>query len=119
MYGVSPQPAHAPENSIKGTSNCTSLTCECDRRLRSNSGIDRKNCQFLLSGSRRGACGAMLMALCFASLLLFAGQISTQRAQPVQSSGETCSVYRKSWNSRQRGWADLNGCGALARREES
>ena len=44
------------------------------------------------SGSRSGACGAMLMALWLASLLLFTGQTSTQTAQPVQSSGATCSV---------------------------
>src|ERR1700687_4957598 len=119
MYGVSPQPAHAPENSMSGSSNCTSLTCECDRRLRSNSGMERKNSQFLLSGPRRGACGAILMALCLASLLLLAGHISTQRAQPVQSSGETWSVYRKSWNSRQRGFSLLNDCGAFASSEES
>ncbi len=39
-----------------------------------------------------GACGTMLMALWLASLLLFTGQTSTQTAQPVQSSGATCSV---------------------------
>src|ERR1700722_12788379 len=54
----------------------------------------------------------MLMALCFTSLLLFAGQISTHNVHPVQSSGATCSVYRRVSNSRQRGLADLNVFGA-------
>jgi hypothetical protein len=36
--------------------------------------------------------GSMLMARCRTSLLLLAGQTSTQSPQPVQSSGETCSV---------------------------
>src|SRR5580704_16919885 len=91
MYGVSPQPEHAPENSNSGSSSCESFTWLCDSRFRSNSGSERKKSQLRLSGSRRGACSTMLMALCFTSDLLFAGQISTHSRQPVQSSGETCN----------------------------
>ncbi len=61
----------------------------------------------------------MLMALCFVSLLLLAGQTSTHKRHPVQSSGETCNVYRMVSNSRQRGFADLNAEGALESNEES
>ena len=47
----------------------------------------------LALGSRRGGCGAMLMALSRVSLLFLAGQTSTHRLQPVQSSGATWTVY--------------------------
>ena len=47
----------------------------------------------------------MLMARCLASLLLLAGQTATHRPQPVQSSGETWSVYFSSENSRHLGTA--------------
>jgi hypothetical protein len=60
--------------------------------LRSTSGSLRKKSQLARSDSRSGGCGAMLMAFLLASLLLFTGQTSTQSAQPVQSSGATCSV---------------------------
>jgi hypothetical protein len=35
----------------------------------------------------------MLMAFSRGSLLFFAGQATTHRVQPVQSSGATCTVY--------------------------
>src|SRR3954464_5131989 len=35
----------------------------------------------------------MSIARCFGLLLSFAGQTSTHKLQPVQSSGDTCSVY--------------------------
>src|SRR4029077_10061978 len=92
MYGVSPQPAHAPENSISGSSNCTSLTCEWDRRLRSNSGMDRKNSQFWLSGSRSGACAAMLMALVLGLALVL-------RGTHLNAESTTCAVF----------WRNLQG----------
>src|SRR5208282_2481369 len=115
----SPQPAQAPENSKSGSSNCESFTCVCDSLLRSSSGSDRKNSQFVLSGLRSGAWSSMLMALCFTSLLLFAGQTSTHSLQPVQSSGATCNVYFRVSNSRQRGLEDLKVAGASFSSEES
>ena len=42
MYGVSPQPAQAPENSNSGCSACEPLTESCGSRSRSSSGMDRK-----------------------------------------------------------------------------
>src|SRR5208337_401314 len=119
IYGVSPQPAQAPENSNSGSSNCESFTCVCASLLRSNSGSDRKNSQFTLSGFRKGAWFSMLIALCFTSLLLLAGQTSTHNLQPVQSSGATCSVYFSVSNSRQRGFEDLKVSGASFSSEES
>src|SRR5271157_84177 len=119
MYGVSPHPAQAPENSKSGSRSWTSFTCVCERRPRSSSGKDKKNSQFALSFSLSGGWGTMLMALCFASLLLFTGHASTQSWQPVQSSGETCSVYFRVSNSRHRGLADLKVEGAWASNDES
>src|SRR5476649_2337883 len=112
MYGVSPQPLQAPENSKSGCSNCTSLTWLMESAVRSVSGIFRKNSQLAASASRKGACGTMLMARCFGWLLLFAGQTCTHSVQPVQSSGATCSVYLRSFISFQRAGTDLNAAGA-------
>ena len=58
----------------------------------------------------------MLMALCLASLLSLAGQTSTQRAQPVQSSGATWSVYLSLPKSFHLCSADLKRLGAAASR---
>src|SRR5574341_812986 len=114
MYGVSPQPAQAPENSNNGGSNWTSFTWLRLSACRFISGNCRKNRQFSASCSRIGGCGIILMALWRTSLLLLAGQTSTHSAQPVQSSGATCKVKRRSLNSRQRAGADLNVAGASA-----
>src|SRR5579871_457764 len=112
MYGVSPHPAQAPENSNRGCRSWLSFTRLWVRRRRSISGIFRKKSQLAASGSRSGACGAMLMALCFTSLLLLAGQTATHRAQPVQSSGATWRVYCMLLKSFQRAGTDLNVAGA-------
>jgi hypothetical protein len=56
----------------------------------------------------------MSMALWRTSLLLLAGHTSTQRLQPVQSSGATCNVNIASGNSRHRAGADLKPGGAPA-----
>ena len=112
MYGVSPQPEQAPENSNSGCSNCTSFTWPCESASRSVSGIFRKKSQLAASGSRSGGCATMLMARCFTSLLLLAGQTSTHSVQPVQSSGATCSVYFRSFMSFQRAGTALNVAGA-------
>ena len=42
MYGVSPQPAHAPEYSKRGVANCEPLTSMTLMRVRSGSGRSRK-----------------------------------------------------------------------------
>src|SRR5215469_1192975 len=112
MYGVSPQPAHAPENSNSGSSNCASFTCVSEIWSRSMSGIDRKYFQYSLYFLRSGGCGSMLIARCLASLLLLAGQTATHSPHPVQSSGATCSVYLSAENSFHFGAAVWNPSGA-------
>ena len=111
MYGVSPQPAQAPENSISGCRNCEPFT---SRRsvVRSTSGRPRKKSNALLSCSRSGGWGESSRALCLGLALSFAGQTSTHRPQPVQSSGATWTVYALP------GWPlkamCLKPCGAVA-----
>src|SRR6266540_3825465 len=118
MYGVSPQPAHAPENSKRGCCICILRTWSVGTLRRSISGIERKKFQFSRSRSRSGNCGCMLMAFKRASDLLRAGQTSTQIPQPVQSSTATCRVYFNPFHSGSRASADLNDEGAPGRSEE-
>src|SRR5579859_424589 len=103
-YGVSPQPAQAPENSNNGWSNCESLTWPTLISARSTSAGRRlrKKSQFAASCSRSGGWGTILMALRLVSLLFLAGQASTHKPQPVQSSGATWRVYAAPGNSFQR-----------------
>src|ERR1700730_962122 len=91
-YGVSPHPAHAPENSNSGCNSCESLTELRLSLLWSTSGRPRKNSQLRASASRRGAWGTMLIALRLLSVLFLAGHASTHSPQPVQSSAATWSV---------------------------
>ena len=91
-YGVSPQPAQAPDDSKSGCSICEPLTVDESIRVRSDSGSFRKNSQLSRSAARCGSLRSMSMALCFATSLLRAGQVSTQIEQPVQSSGRTWMV---------------------------
>src|ERR1700687_5664382 len=114
-YGVSPQPAQAPENSNSGWRSCESLTGVRVRPGRSTPGNSRKKSQLALSVSRSGGCGTMLMAFSRVSLLFFTGHTSKHSAQPVQSSGDTWSVYREFENYFQRAGADWKLCGAPAR----
>ena len=67
-------------------------------RPRSSGAIDWKKSQRGRSTSRWSATGSMLIALWLVSVLLLAGQTSTQTPQPVQSSGATWIVSR--WSSR-------------------
>src|SRR5262245_2810364 len=85
-YGVSPQPAHAPENSNSGWKNCDPFTEFALTAVRTGSGNPRKNSKLARSASRIGACGARASALTPVALSL-AGQTTTQSSQPVQSSG--------------------------------
>ena len=59
-----------------------------------------------------GAGAVVLHSLFEEQIVLLAGQTATHSAQPVQSSGATCSVKRRSPNSRHLGFADLNSEGA-------
>src|SRR5512133_2900740 len=92
-YGVSPQPAQAPENSNRGCRSCEFLTVVGGVAQGSPSGRVWKKSQLTASVSRSGGCSAMLSALRPTLDLSLAGQTSTHRAQPVQSSGATWMVY--------------------------
>src|SRR5512135_3029091 len=113
-YGVSPQPEHAPLNSNRGCISCTSFTWVTLSAVRSTSGRSRKNSQLRASFSRTGGCAIMLIARCFTSVFDFAGHASTHSAQPVQSSGATCSVYFWLANVFHFASADLKPSGAFA-----
>ena len=78
------------------------LTVSCGSASRSRRGIDWKKSHRSRSTSRWSATGSMLMALWLESVLLLAGQTSTQTPQPVQSSGATWIVSRCSGSSRDR-----------------
>ena len=54
-----------------------------------------KKSQFFASVSRKAGWGAILSALRPTWVLSLAGQTSTHKVQPVQSSGATCTVYAK------------------------
>src|SRR5437660_12493434 len=86
---------------------------------RSSSGMPKKKSQFSRSGTRNGGCGAMFNALSRVSVLFFAGQISTQIPQPVQSSGATWMLYFIPPHSLSRTSVDLNVAGAFSNSEES
>src|SRR3990172_11817991 len=62
MYGVSPHPAQAPENSNIGGRNCEPLVVYGLIRLGAGSGIFRKYSQLAASASRREACGCIVIA---------------------------------------------------------
>jgi hypothetical protein len=92
MYGVSPQPAQAPEYSKSGCRNCEPLTSALRSFVRSGR-AGQEELVVRALGSRSGGCGAMSIALCFGFDLSLAGQTITQSVQPVQSSGATWIVY--------------------------
>src|ERR1019366_6783982 len=112
IYGVSPQPEQAPENSNNGSSNCAFLMAPRLIAVQSVSGSCKKKSQFLFSCSRNGGCACILMALCPTCFLSFTGQASIHNAHPVQSSGETCNVYFMPGNSLKRASVTLNVSGA-------
>ena len=113
-YGVSPQPEQAPENSKRGSRNCVPFT-SIRTVSRGASGRSRKKAKLAASASRSGRCGCMSSDLCFGFDLSFAGQTATQRVQPVQSSGATCTVYFFPLYSVPLKSIDLKVGGALAR----
>src|SRR5215207_148740 len=114
IYGVSPQPEHAPENSNSGIISCEFLIVPTFSWVRSTSGNPRKKSQLVASCSRSGGCAAILIALRPTRRLSFTGQASTHKLQPVQSSGATCKVYFMPGNSLKRASADLNASGEPA-----
>ena len=92
-YGVSPQPAQAPENSNSG---CEHLRALDGRGLHSGA-VDLRDGEEVLPALALGVDVVELrqrverLVLGFL-VLSFAGQVSMQMRQPVQSSGETWMV---------------------------
>ena len=88
-YGVSPQPAQAPENSNRGFLNWLSLTAF---RFRAPlySGSVWANSQ--LASWASWVCRGFISRATFLPPL-FTGQTCVQFSQPVQSSTETCMRY--------------------------
>ncbi len=85
-YGVSPQPAQAPENSKSGSRNCVPRTVPKSTRDRSANGSVSKNAMFSRSRATTGSLGVRLMALATGWSGVTTGQASTHSPQPVQSS---------------------------------
>ncbi len=83
LYGVSPQPEHAPENSINGCWNWLPLTENLSTRS-SRTGRVSKNSQLGTSAAVWVASGFITRAL------ILAGQMSAQLSHPMQSSVSTC-----------------------------
>src|SRR5437588_11867912 len=115
MYGVSPQPEHAPENSNNGRASCEFLMAPILSCEVSTSGNVRKNSQLVFSRSRIGGCEAILIALRPTCRLSLTGHASTHNLHPVQSSGETCSVYFMPGNSLKCASIERNESGAPSR----
>ena len=85
-YGVSPQPAQAPENSNSGSKNWVPRTVPKSTRVRSLTGRVWKNAMFSRSAATSGSRGARSIALRTGAPGATAGQASTHSPQPVQSS---------------------------------
>src|SRR5436190_5492173 len=99
IEGVSPHPEQAPENSNKGINSCEFLIADRFKFVGSTSDSERKNSQFAFSRSRIGGWSAILIAFLPTCRLSLTGHASTHSLQPVQSSGDTCSVYLVPGNS--------------------
>ena len=82
MYGVSPQPAQAPENSNSGCSSCDVLDRSRDRPARGRSPADlQEEVPVGRFGSRSGGWAAMLIALMLdLALALGRADLDAQRA---------------------------------------
>ena len=109
-YGVSPQPAHAPENSNSGLLSWLSRSLRVSSFAGSTSGRLRKNFQFSASVLRSGICSTILSAP-----FAFIGHWTTQSSQPMQSSGATWIVtFSPNFEVSLPASTDLNVAGALA-----
>ena len=86
MYGVSPQPAQAPENSNSGSRNCVPRTVPKSSRERSIAGSVSKKAMLSRSAATSGSRASRLIALRTGSPGEVTGHASTHSAHPVQSS---------------------------------
>ena len=91
-YGVSPQPAQAPENSNRGSSSCEPLIVATSTRARSISGNVWKNSHSRSERSSSPSLATMSSDLWPACVFDSTGQMIEQILQPVQSEGDTARV---------------------------
>src|ERR1700733_5567489 len=82
-YGVSPQPAQAPEKVNSGSRNCTPRTLAKSTRARSLTGRVSANVRLARASSSRG-----ILSRITSDLAGSVGQASTHSEHPVQSSIE-------------------------------
>ena len=113
-YGVSPQPAQAPENSNSGSRNWVPRTVPKSTRDRSLVGRVSKKVMFSRSAITRGSLGPRLIALVTVLPGMTTGQASTHRPHPVQSSTYTCSEYLAFGRPTASRGAESNWSGAPA-----
>ena len=109
MYGVSPHPAQAPENSISGCLNWLPLTVvgAIISPLGATLVVSTANAQFSTSTSWVSR-GFITKAFCLA------GHMSAQFPHPVQSIGLTCILYCNPSNPLPIAFLVLKLSGALA-----
>src|ERR1700733_4327373 len=94
-YGVSPQPAQAPEKVNSGSRNCTPRTLAKSTRARSFTGSVAAKVRPARASSSKGS------LFCITSDLAGSvGQASTHKEQPVQSSIENDKENRTSGKPR-------------------
>src|ERR1700682_5851982 len=111
-YGVSPQPAQAPENSKSGSRNWVPRTVPKSTRDRSLVGRDSKKSMFFRSETTRGSAGPRLIALVTVRPGMTTGQTSTHKPQPGQSSTYTCNENRALGRPTASSGAESNSSGA-------
>src|SRR6186997_2543578 len=114
MYGVSPHPAHAPENSKSGSRNWVPRTVPKSTLERSLTVKDSKKLMFSRSETIRGSAGPRLIALVTFKPGMTTGQASTHKPHPVQSSTYTCNEYLAFGRPTASNGAESNVSGAPA-----
>ena len=106
-YGVSPQPAQAPENSNSGSRNCTPRTLAKSTRARSFIGSAAKKRAFAPFRLRSAAACRALIALARPRPGLSAGHASCTARSRCNPRSRTASVKRTSGKPRTLIGADL------------
>ena len=116
MYGVSPQPAQAPEYSKSGSRNCVPLTSSLIVVAVGLGQVEEERVVLALRARAAAAAGSCRSPCASGSTCPWPGRPSTHRLQPVQSSGATWIVYFFPLNSAPLKSIDLKVAGRLAER---
>ena len=118
-YGVSPQPAQAPEYSNSGVRYCTPRTSDASRPAGLLSGRVAKNARLRALALEERRLGVHVDRADAGGLEAARRAASTHSSQPVQSSTATCSVNRRFGKPRPASGADANPGGAAASADSS